>query len=426
MRFTLVAAFTLVGVSSVAFGQSGPYLATVIDSGAKLRAGASEQFPDTATLRQGDRLLVDHEEPNGWLAVQDAPGKLYSLSWIQMQFLSEFDRNTPTPLNLTVVADTTLAAGQIGVTQPLTYFRKTKIPAGSILTVIGPKVTFEGKSWYPVVPPSGDFRYIAKQLVQMDKTANVSAYTVRESSATQLSNGFPPAAITPAGSNIPPQPFATSPNIIGGPPVLPAVGTPVGNGSSTVPAITASSQTSGQPVVQNPLWAQAEAAEKDGRLAAAEDLYFQLARLMNEPGGDHDVANMCYTRIHSLREKTKKQTSTSGTPTSTPRTTTVNPTQSVNANLTPTVGVASPPVGGNLKPGVIASGKLTRSVLDIDGRKTFALEDSMGLRLAYVVAGQGVDLERYLNKWIDVYGSSTTRKDASKPVVVASSVESAK
>ena len=24
---------------------------------------------------------------------------------------------------------------------------------------------------------------------------------------------------------------------------------------------------------------------------------------MNEPGGDHDIANLCYTRIHTLREK---------------------------------------------------------------------------------------------------------------------------
>jgi len=421
MRFTLVAAFTLVGVSSVAFGQSGPYLATVIDSGAKLRAGASEQFPDTATLRQGDRLLVDHEEPNGWLAVQDAPGKLYSLSWVSIQFVN-FDSTKPLPQNVTVEDDTTLAPGQIGIAQPLTYFRKTKIPAGSILTVIGPKITFEAKSWYPVVPPSGDYRYIAKQLVQMDKPANVSGYTVRESPATQLPNTFPPTAITPVGSNIPPQPFATTPNIIGGPPALPTVGTPVASGSSTVPTSIGSSPTPAKPVVQNPLWAQAEAAEQDGRLDDAEKLYFQLARLMNEPGGDHDIANMCYTRIHSLREK--KRTSPSGTPTSTPRTTIVNPTQSVNANLTPTVGLASPPVGGNLKPGVIASGKLTRTVLDIDGRKTFALEDSMGIRVAYVVAGQGVDLERYLNKRVDVYGSSTTRKDVSKPVVVASSAES--
>src|SRR5205085_99670 len=58
-----------------------------------------------------------------------------------------------------------------------------------------------------------------------------------------------------------------------------------------------------KPTVQHPLWAQAEAAERDGRSDEAEKLFFQLARAMNEPGGDHDVANLCYTRIHTLREK---------------------------------------------------------------------------------------------------------------------------
>ena len=55
--------------------------------------------------------------------------------------------------------------------------------------------------------------------------------------------------------------------------------------------------------MKHPLWAQAEAAERDGRHDDAEKLFFQLAREMNEPGGDHDIANLCYTRIHSLREK---------------------------------------------------------------------------------------------------------------------------
>ena len=55
--------------------------------------------------------------------------------------------------------------------------------------------------------------------------------------------------------------------------------------------------------MNHPLWGQAEAAERDGRHDQAEQLYFALARAMNEPGGDHDIANLCYTRIHSLRER---------------------------------------------------------------------------------------------------------------------------
>jgi hypothetical protein len=48
---------------------------------------------------------------------------------------------------------------------------------------------------------------------------------------------------------------------------------------------------------------QAEAAEREGKYEEAEQLFFQLARLMNEPGGDHDIANLCYTRIHTLARR---------------------------------------------------------------------------------------------------------------------------
>jgi len=174
-------------------------------------------------------------------------------------------------------------------------------------------------------------------------------------------------------------------------------------------------------VVQHPLWAQAEAAEQAGRLDDAEKLYFQLARLMNEPGGDHDIANMCYTRIHSLREK--KRTSSSGTTTSAPRAAIGNAPVPANASMTLPIGSVLPPGGGNSRPGVIASGKLTRSALYIDGPRSYALEGTPGVTLVYVVAGQGVDLYPYLDKRVDIYGTSTTRKDVSKPVVVASSVE---
>ena len=61
----------------------------------------------------------------------------------------------------------------------MTHIRRTKLPAGTILTVIGQKVVFEDKGWYPVVPPAGDFRYLPKQAVRYEKAAN-AAFTVRD------------------------------------------------------------------------------------------------------------------------------------------------------------------------------------------------------------------------------------------------------
>ena len=146
--------------------------------------------------------------------------------------------------------------------------QRTKVPAATILTVIGPGVNFAEGTWYPVVPPAGDYRYLPKTAVRFDKPANTNV-AVRDTT---------PPPVSPAGGT---GPAASIPG---------TRGSPGGNGT-------------GSNTVNNPIWAQAEAAERDGRLEDAERLYFSLARQMNEPGGDHDIANLCYTRIHTIREK---------------------------------------------------------------------------------------------------------------------------
>lgn len=442
MRIALVA-LGVWAAAATGFGQSAPYLASVSGSDAKLRAGPSEQFPITAALKPGDPLWVDHEEDSGWLAVQDPPGRIHSVSWVSVQFVSGFDTSKPTPQHVTVEENTTLCPGSPGDAQPLSYFRRTQVPQGTILTVLGPKTTVDGKSWYPVLPPAGDYRYIPKQQVKADRTLNTS-FTIREAAAAPAaippSANIPPAAV-PAGANPPPAavpaganpptpvpvgnpPPPAVPAGVMGPPVMPAPSSP----SGTAPAATSSAAkpptpaatpaptdpSPPKPVVQNPLWAQAEAAEKDGRLDDAEKLYFQLARLMNEPGGDHDIANLCYTRIHALREKRRATPVPPGALRST-----LSSPQTVGAPPPP---AAPPPPPGDVEP--IATGKLIRwPALRIDGRVTFALEISPGATIVYVVAGPGVDLERCVDKRVKVYGSSTTRKDLSKPLVVASSAE---
>jgi hypothetical protein len=381
MRRALAAGFVLLALPHAALAQAGPYHATVGDAEVKLRAGPSDQFPETATLRPGSPLIVDHEEPNGWLAVTDPPGKQYSMSWVLATFI-DFEITKPTPQPVMVHGDTTLAAGQFGLQQPL-HVRRTKLPVGTGLLVIGEKVKFEERWWYPVAPPAGDFRYLPKQAVKYDRPAT-TAFTVRETTPP------PPAPATSL------------------PPVTPGGGTrpPVGVEPSG-PAATA-----GKPAVQHPLWAQAEAAERDGRLDDAEKAFFQLAQVMNQPGGDHDIANLCYTRIHTLREKRR---SARGVGNSAPR---------------PTTGGDPPARSGSLPPEPREEGtrwtgpaKLVRSGLAPEGRKTYALVSDRGDTLWYVVAGPGVDLEKHVGTRVDVFGTASNYRGLSKPYMVASRVE---
>jgi hypothetical protein len=172
----------------------------------------------------------------------------------------------------------------------------------------------------------------------------------------------------------------------------------------------------GRSGVQNPLWDQAEAAERAGKYDDAERLLFQLARQMNEPGGDHDIANLCYTRIHTLREKKR---AASGGSTSQVRTT--------GSNATPTTGGSSPPpaVGRDDGPRWNGPGILKHSNLTIAGPRTYRLESSNGEIAMFVVPAQGVDLEKPLGKKVSVYGATYTRQGLTKPYVVATAVDMA-
>jgi hypothetical protein len=250
------------------------------------------------------------------------------------------------------------------------------------LLVIGEKVQFEGKTWYPVVPPAGDFRYLPKQAVKYDRPA-ATAFAVRDTTPPPAAPDTPVPALNPGGGRRP---------------------------SASLPP-SESATTAGRPAVQHPLWAQAEAAERDGRLDEAEKLFFQLAQVMNQPGGDHDIANLCYTRIHTLREKRR------------------SPSGLASSNTRPAAG--DPPArSGSLPPEPRESGtrwtgpgKLVRSGLAPEGRKTYALVSDRGDTLWYIAAGPGLDLEKYVGSRIDAYGTAGSYRGLSKPYMVATRVE---
>jgi hypothetical protein len=371
MRCLLFLVFAL--VPAAAFGQTGPYHAIVTDQEVKLRAGPSDRFPETTLLKKGDTVIV-YDEENGWLAVQDPPQIVRSMSWVRTQVVN-FRKDKPIPQVVEVdETGATLRAGEIGNAQP-SSIQRAKVPAGTILTVIGPGVTFAEGTWYPVVPPAGDYRYLPKSAVKFERAAN-NTFAVRDTTpAVSPAGGTAPAASIPAA--------------------LPAGGKPV----------------------NHPLWAQGEAAERDGRHDEAERIYFQLARAMNEPGGDHDVANLCYTRIHSLRER--KRGAPGGAASST-RTASADSTGSTTGRTSQPA--AEPRDDRTRRTG---PGKLLRSSIVIDGRTTFRLEDNRGDAMVYVVPAQGVDLERYVGKRIDVTGVVHSRQGLSKPYIVATSVEAA-
>src|SRR5205085_2398543 len=195
MRRAVLAGLVLAVLPAAGPAQNGPYLAVVTDPEVKLRAGPSDQYPETGTLPRGTRVVVDHDESNGWVAIEAPQGQV---SWISALFIEGFDPGRATPQRVYVAtdADVTLSPGRSDQQEPLQSIRRVKVPNGTILMATGPKARFADKWWYPVAPPAGDFRYLPKTAVQFDKAVN-AAFAVRENLPPATpAGGIPPAAGT--------------------------------------------------------------------------------------------------------------------------------------------------------------------------------------------------------------------------------------
>jgi hypothetical protein len=245
--------------------------------------------------------------------------------------------------------------------------------------------------------------------VKYEQPANTN-FTVRvNENVTPIPPGANPSVAptaTPAGG-----PLATIP----GPTITPATGNGV---------------TAAKPAVNHPLWTQAEAAERENRLADAERLYFQLAEEMSRTGGDRDITNLCYTRLHTLLEKKRNASGTSTTRT-TPTTSStstnllrppVKEDRGVRAGAPEPLPPAAPVGSANEER---QTGTLTRSNLTPDGpsRPLYRLESAQGDVKVYVTAGQGASLERYLGKRVEVSGTTTTRNGLSKPYMTMTAID---
>ena len=352
---------------------AGPTLGTLmVDS--PLRASPKADGVETGTITRGTSVIVHHEEGD-WLAVQPPRG---SVSWISHLFI-EFPDKTPNagfPKNAVVHSEgeVKLAVGKAGLAKPLDV-RKSTVPEGTIVLVIGPAVKSETDrtTWYPIVPPEDDFRYLPKSAVQYS-SAPVPGFIVKT---------------PPANSTSPPPPVAAL-----------AGSTPVA-GKANWP--------------NHPLWLQAEQAEQTGDLDKAEKLYFQLAKEMNAPGGDGDLANLCYSRVHAIRERRRQGTPNGANWTSTPRSAMPEPAVKKEDDFTPrdrskeqTVAVERPAEGKGQWSG---SGYLRIAGFKLQSKQAYALEDARGRLLYYAVASSGFDLERYRNKTVDLFGTISSPKD---------------
>ena len=359
------------------------YPASVVVPDVEMRAGPSMQFPGAGKLRKGEQVFVHHEENDGrWLAVVPPPG---SVSWVNHRFLGEFDPNGTGRQNAIIMADRVeVRVGGDRAVGPLPV-KQVELPRGTIVEVCGPKAHAENSYWYPITPAEGEFRFIPREAVTYSASPSVPS--------------------SPPGTTISASPGSPTalPGHPGGGPGVPARLTS-GGGPARV----------GRP--DHPLWVRAEQAERAGDYAEAERLYTQLADDLKRTNGDHDLALLCFNRINRVRERRNgtppgvAARPDSGNP--------ANPGPPPSAQLQPPGGgVAARPQEVGTSATAVAQlqssgpGWLRRAGFYIDGRQAYALENDQGGPRLYVTAQNGLSLDPYLNRYVELFGAIQTRGD---------------
>ncbi len=384
MRLSLSSIALLVAVS-LANAQTSAQLGRIKAGSVSVHTGPGEQMPASGKLEQGSIVVVSHNEGNDWYAIQPPPG---SLSWVnhlyvelkkpvgQLQF--------PTDAVVNTEGEIKIAAGMMGELKPLNV-QRTKIPEGTILRIVGPKVQVKSDAaetyWYPIAPPRGDFRYIPKTSVELIG-GEKAGFVVHASKPGEGS-----AAVQPQLDN------GTGLVAIPGPERRPSPYTQTPDNSSTSSSVSEPTHA---------LWVRARQAELDGNYDLAERIYKQLAEEQTMPNGDTRLVNLCYVRIQQIREwRTKK---------SLPEIAPEAKTPAVDAKPT----------------AFFSEGILRATSVKISGKNGYALTSQRGEVWIYVVA-DGIELDRYIGRWVELRGNVSYPSNLSGVgLLSASKIESVK
>lgn len=355
--FTLLAVFSQVA-------QAAEQEAFVKTDEASLLAGPGNGMPEAARIRKNTKLRIHHEEGD-YYAVQPPAG---SVSWIRMsylQFVRQPNATTePSIFPAQAVVDANglakLKSGRVGEAKPLSVER-VAIPDGSILTVVGQKVDVDGMKWYPIAAPEDDFRYILKSAVELGSAVE-SKFVVNSPNNGVINNSIQPASGTNAISSV----------------AVPSGGN-----------------------WNHPSWIEAQRAERAGEWDRAEKTYLELAKEMNKPGGTEKLAEDCYARVHDIREKRRK--ALGRTSSAIPSSSEINRREvgTSTGNITQVKNEVPAEDAARWE----GPGTLYLSALRLNGEKLYALQSNPRSVITYAKAGTGIDLSRYTNQTVRLFGT---------------------
>jgi hypothetical protein len=230
-----------------------PREAVVQTAEVEVRSGPGNEFYATSKLRRGDKVLVMHDNENGWAAIKP-PAE--SFSWIDVRQVQKLAA-PPYPQGTVVVmaAEALVRVGSRLYNQAPSVTR-IKVPRGTQLTAMGDAKPAADGVWLPILPAPQEVRYIP-----------ANALT---------------AALTTGTGTAPPPLASEAPPLVSKP-----------DPSPVVLATQASQKTT--------LLTQAEQAEKAGNLVLAKELYAKLKKEVE--GKDPTLAVQCMNRIELIDKR---------------------------------------------------------------------------------------------------------------------------
>ncbi|MFN4257721.1 MAG: hypothetical protein ACK4RK_00355 [Gemmataceae bacterium] len=329
------------------------------------RSGPSPNYYPTSKLKQGDRVrlreLPPEKQVEGWLAIEPPPG---SFSWVNARLVKPEGPIGRVEERVPVLVGSTIHNAKPNVQQVF-------LEMGSQVVFVGPPKTDQDGIWLPIQPHLTEVRWIPASAVQGGATVETFA-----------AHSAPPDAGTPAG-----------------------------------------------PVDDKTLLQQARQAEQAGNFPEAERLYLQLSKQTT----DHSLVLHCLNHAQAARERNRGSTPPGYQPNRPdhayyagqaprPLPAQVQP-YTGGASFRPAVRDTSQQVPGQLASRVpppaqpsqqiqaSGPGRLERAGFSLDSQPTYVLDAGPGKARLYVTPWPGLNLEPYVQRNINLYGTVQYRGD---------------
>jgi hypothetical protein len=337
--------------------------ATVDVDGAEVRSGPALRYPAVGDLRKGDSVLLLRDEDKWFYAIEPPPG---SVSWVKAIHLGKVDLAAGGKANVPVAVEgAEVFAGTDRKSGPTNHVT-IRLPRGTIVEVTGPSVRLDTTNWFPITPPDGDVRWIAKNNVKAASIAAVAPPPSRPD-FTPVSGDGRAAAAAPAAAGLP------------------------------------------RDLTGHRLYDQAVRAEQSNDFSTAKTLYARIYTDLWDQKAERDAIVICYNRYNRCEEMIKQG---GPAPTSPPRS-----SAPVSRNDTT---VRSAPTDGKWNgPGYLQ--ELQR--VFVEGNPVYSLTDDRGAVAFYVTATDGMNLKNFNGKRVQVFGVVQQRPELYRPHIAAERIE---